>query len=115
MSNKDVSKYESDYSESGFWDKVEKYAKDAGEGVLGNALKLYYAAQDSDTPAWAKATIWGALGYFISPLDAIPDITPILGYTDDAATLLAAITAVAAHIKDKHTAKAKETLKEWFS
>lgn len=114
MSEKDVSKYESDYSDSGFWEKVKGYAKTAGEAVLGNALKLYYAAQDSETPMWAKTTIWAALGYFISPIDAIPDVMPVAGYTDDLGVLAAAVTAVATSIKETHTKKAKETLKQWF-
>lgn len=108
-------KYEEAYSEDDFWSKVKKYAKVAGESVLEPALKMYYAAMDSDTPLWAKGIIFAALGYFISPIDAIPDITPVIGYTDDLGVLVAALAAVASHIKEEHTAKAKETLKQWFS
>ncbi len=106
--------YTAKYSDDGFWNKVKKYAKSAGEKVLEPALKMYYAAQDTDTPAWAKATIYAAIGYFISPIDAIPDITPVIGYSDDLATLGVAVAATAAHIKDEHVEKAKETLKQWF-
>ena len=109
------SEFESAYSDSSFWDKVKKYAKTAGEAVLDPSLKLYYAAQDPETPTWAKATMYGALGYFISPIDAIPDITPIVGFSDDLGVLVAATAAVAAHIKKEHAEKAKETLKRWFS
>lgn len=98
-----------------FWEKVKNYAKSAGEGVLEPALKMYYAALDADTPAWAKATIIGALGYFISPLDAVPDLIPVVGYTDDLGVLVAAFAATAANIKDVHVSKAKETLTQWFS
>lgn len=104
----------SEYSEQGFWDKVKQYAKDMGESVLEPALKLYYSAQDPDTPLWAKTTAYGALAYLISPIDAIPDLTPILGYTDDLGAIAAAIAMIAAHVKTKHTEKAKETLKQWF-
>lgn len=107
--------FSSQYSESGFWDKIKTYAKSAGEGVLEPALKMYYAALDSDTPAWAKATIFASLGYFISPVDAVPDVVPIVGYTDDLGVLIAAVAATAAHIKDEHVRKAKETLAQWFS
>ncbi|EGR0741485.1 TPA: YkvA family protein [Vibrio cholerae] len=106
--------YASQFNDDSFWDKVKGYAKAAGETVLEPALKLYYAASDSDTPVWAKTVVYGALGYFISPIDAIPDITPIVGYSDDLGVLIAATASVAAHIKDKHTQKAKETLKQWF-
>ncbi|MCX4029255.1 DUF1232 domain-containing protein [Endozoicomonas sp. SM1973] len=106
-------KYENKYSEEKFWSKVKKYAKKAGESVLEPALKMYYALMDSDTPAWARAVIIGALGYFISPLDSIPDIIPALGFTDDVGVLAAALATVAAHIKDEHVEKAKKTLKKW--
>ncbi|WOA30216.1 YkvA family protein [Alloalcanivorax xenomutans] len=107
--------FESAYSDSGFWEKVKKYAKIAGESVLEPGLKLYYAAQDPDTPKWAKATVYGALGYFISPIDAIPDAVPMLGFSDDLGVLVAATAAVATHIKEEHVEKAKGTLKRWFN
>ena len=50
----------------------------AGKEVIEKALILYYCLQDDDTPAWAKTTIIGALGYFISPIDAIPDLVPVV-------------------------------------
>ncbi len=103
------------YSEDSFWNKVKIYAKSAGEGVLEPALKMYYASQDSDTPVWARTAIIGALGYFISPLDVLPDVLPIIGYTDDLGVIAAALAATAAHIKDIHVVKAKETLAQWFS
>ena len=103
------------YSDSGFWEKVKGYAKVAGVGVLEPALKMYYAALDSNTPAWAKATMIGALGYFISPIDAIPDVVPVVGYADDLGVLAAALATTAAHIKDEHVKRAKETLAQWFS
>lgn len=106
--------YESEFSDDGFWEKVKGYAQTAGESVLKPALKLYYSAQDADTPIWAKTTVYGALGYFISPIDAIPDITPILGYSDDLGVLIAATAAIATHIKEKHGEQAKETLTQWF-
>ncbi|NVZ64347.1 DUF1232 domain-containing protein [Pseudomonas gingeri] len=109
------SSFEKDYSDDSFWEKVKTYAKAAGESALEPALKMYYAATDSDTPAWAKTAIYGALGYFISPIDAIPDPVPLLGYTDDVGVLCAALATTAAHIKNTHVARAQETLKQWFS
>ena len=107
-------KFEKEYSDESFWDKVKKYAKIAGKNVLEPALKLYYALQDKDTPAWAKTVIIGALGYFISPIDAIPDITPFVGYSDDLGVLIAAVATVGAYIKKEHAQRAKETLNQWF-
>lgn len=102
------------YSDNSFWDKITKHAKKAGIQVLEPALKMYFASKDSDTPIWAKSAILGALGYFIFPLDAIPDFTPVVGYADDAGILASAVSAVACHIKDSHISAAKRKLQEWL-
>lgn len=107
-------KFSAAYSDSGFWGKAKDHAKSAGEEVMEPALKMYYAAMDSDTPGWARMAIISALGYFIFPVDAIPDVAPIVGYADDLGVLAAAVAATAANIKDEHVKKAKETLSRWF-
>ena len=65
-------------------------------------------------PAWAKTVIVGALTYFISPLDAIPDILPGLGYTDDLGLLLAANATVSVYINADTKEQAKQKMKDWF-
>lgn len=105
---------ETHYSESGFWDKLKHFALAAGSNVVEKALWLYYAAQRPETPAWAKAVIFGALAYFISPLDAIPDAIPVLGYTDDMATLAAAVATVSMYITDEVKQLAQQKMHSWF-
>jgi len=109
-----IGRYARNYSDAEFWKKSAKFAKKAGKVVLKPALILFYAAQDKDTPKFARATMIGALGYFISPLDAIPDFTPPVGYTDDLWMLVIATAVVTAHIKEEHRKKAEETLNHWF-
>ena len=101
------------YSEASFWKKVKTYARAAGKDTIETALKLFYALQDTDTPAWAKTTIIGALVYFIAPTDAVADFLPG-GYVDDLGALAAAAWTVAAHIKDQHVEKARQKLEQWF-
>lgn len=102
------------YSESRFWDKVKQYAKVAGSEVIEKALWLFYAAQRPETPAWAKAVIYGALAYFILPTDAIPDLAPLVGYTDDLGALAAAIGMVSLYISDEVKEKASRKMLDWF-
>ncbi len=106
--------YSEEYSESGFWDKASKVLKAAGEQTLLLALKLYFSARDPDTPTWAKTTIYSALGYFICTMDAIPDLTPILGFSDDLGALTVAMATVAVYIKEAHVQKANEKMQDWF-
>lgn len=103
-----------EFSDDGFWAKIKKYAKKAGRNVIEKALWLYYAAQNPKTPIWAKGTIYSALAYFISPLDAIPDITPIVGYTDDIGVLMAAVASVSMYITAEVKEKAAKKLADWF-
>ena len=102
------------YSEEGFWKKLRRYALAAGREVVEKALLLYYAAQQEKAPAWAKATIAGALGYFIVPLDAVADLTPAVGYADDLGVLVLALAAVATYINDEVRQQTADKMRDWF-
>lgn len=106
--------YRKEYSEDAFWAKTKFFARAAGRHVMERAMQMYYAAQDKATPAWARATIYGALGYFIVPLDAISDFAPVVGFSDDLGVLAFAIAVVAAHITPEIKEKAAQKLLNWF-
>ncbi len=106
--------YTKHYSETSLGKKLTRYASIAGKEVVEKVLVLYEALKDRDTPTWAKGVIVGALGYFISPIDAIPDLIPFAGYADDLGALAAALGTVAMHIKKDHVAAAKATMSRWF-
>jgi uncharacterized membrane protein YkvA (DUF1232 family) len=89
---------DTEYSEKGFREKLQRYARVAGSEVIERAFQLYYAAQSPETPAWARSVAYGALAYFVLPTDAIPDIVPLAGYTDDLGVLALAIGTIAARI-----------------
>lgn len=75
-----------------------------------DAVAAFYCASDSTTPLPIRATLFGALAYFVLPLDAIPDLLLGLGFTDDAAILVAAFTAARMHITEHHRARARAWL-----
>jgi uncharacterized membrane protein YkvA (DUF1232 family) len=110
----DFSSYTSYFTDAAFWSKLGSSAVDAGREVVLKALMLYYAMIDDNTPVWAKGVIAGALGYFILPVDAIPDFTPVIGYSDDLGVLAAALATVALHVTVTHRRRAEETLGQWF-
>lgn len=111
---RDTRAYEQHYSKQGFLSRIPSLVKSAGKKVLEPALQLYFAATDADTPQWAKRTIYGALGYLILPIDVLPDFIPMVGFTDDFGVLVAAVTAVATHIKPEHKNKARAVMNKWF-
>ena len=104
--------YEGEYSEDNFWKKVKKVAKKAGLEILQEAFKLFYVLLEKKIPLRAKVIAMAALGYFISPVDAIPDITPVVGYIDDLGVIALAVSQLKKHItaaiEKKAAAKAEE-------
>lgn len=110
----ETDRYRKAYSEAGFWSKLGRFAGTAGRELTEKALLLYYAARRPETPTWARATIYGALGYFIAPLDAIVDITPGIGYTDDLGVLAIALVTVARYIDADARASAARRVDAWF-
>ena len=107
--------YSREYSESSFWRKLGRFARVAGREVTEKSLFLYYAVQDPGMPSWARTVVYGALGYFILPADALPDVLPGIGFTDDLGALVAAIGIVIAHVTPEVRAKARRQLREWFA
>lgn len=112
----DTSKYVSLYDENGLFDKLKKYANLLGTKVVYLALWLYEAAKS--TSLASSTVILGALGYLMCPVDLIADFLPIIGFSDDAAILLAAYTAIVKLLSSEQieniSSKAKEFLRKYF-
>lgn len=89
------------YSEKAFWKKIKEIYRKVGRQVLLKSLELFFTAKSSNTPISMKAAIYGALGYFICPIDAIPDPTPVFGYCDDLSVLGTVLTLVAKYIDNE--------------
>ncbi len=93
---------------SRFWKKLR--ATLARVPFAEQLLAAFYAATDPATPFRAKATLMGALAYFIAPVDVLPDFIAFLGYTDDATVLFMAIRTVQGALKPEHYDQAKAWL-----
>lgn len=106
----DTEKYAAEYSEEKLWQKLAKHFKSVGLQAAYKVLQLFYVAQNPKCPKRVKAGIYGALGYFIMPFDAIADFIPFVGYTDDLALIGAAIVIAQFYINDEVRLKAKKKL-----
>ncbi|MCE4049583.1 MULTISPECIES: YkvA family protein [Bacillaceae] len=102
------------FSEEKFWGKLAKFAKKAGASVVYAVLLLYFTLKKPEVPVKAKTTIIGALGYFILPIDLIPDMAVGIGFTDDLGALGIALIQVAMYIDEDTKQKAKQKLADWF-
>jgi uncharacterized membrane protein YkvA (DUF1232 family) len=92
-----------------FWLKLKRVV--AKLPFAEDLLAAYYCAFDKETPLHVQAALLGAIAYFILPFDFIPDMLPVLGFTDDAAVLATAIRLVANHITPEHRDAARAALK----
>src|SRR4030081_4062620 len=79
-----------------FWTKFKRVVTQLP--FAEDLLAAYYCAFDKQTPRHVQAALLGAIAYFVLPFDFIPDMLPVLGFTDDAAVLATAIRMVATHI-----------------
>lgn len=114
MTPEDLEKYKGEYSDSKLMTKLKRFAKAAGLKVVYMALVGKELMSSPEVPLQTKVIIAGALGYFIMPIDLIPDLLVGVGYTDDAAALLAAIVTAKVYVNDDMRDRAKEKLHLWF-
>jgi len=92
-----------------FWIKFKQVV--AKLPFAEDLLAAYYCAFDRETPRHVQVALLGALAYFILPFDFMPDMLPVLGFTDDAAVLATAIRMVASNITPEHREAARTALK----
>ena len=114
ITEKELQKYEQHYNDSSFLDKVTKYGKLIGINDLYKAVQLWFVLQKPDVPASTKAVIMGALGYLIAPLDFLPDLMPVLGYTDEFVAITFALIKVQGYIDEEVERKSKNLLAKIF-
>lgn len=92
----------------GFWLKLRRVAGKIP--FAEDAAAAYFCTVDPATPRRVRAVLIGALAYFVVPADLVPDFIAGLGFTDDATVMMAAITAVAPHIRRRHRQRARAAL-----
>jgi uncharacterized membrane protein YkvA (DUF1232 family) len=98
-----------------FWDKLYSAALAMGRDLVQSALALWYCLMDGRTSLPDRGVIAAALVYLISPIDAIPDLTPVFGYHDDAGVIAAALAVLGSAVTEEHLEAAQRKLQVWFS
>lgn len=69
--------------EAGAGIQLRKLAADAAS-MLPNLIKLFTRLlRDPRVPRRTKLVVVAALGYVVSPVDLLPELIPVIGFTDD--------------------------------
>lgn len=113
MRNINYNDYASNFSDSEFWKKISSAIGKTGKDALRLALTLYYVLKDPTVSIVQKGMILGALGYFILPIDLVPDAIPVAGYVDDISVMKVAYEFIKLSITPSVEAQVEATLKEW--
>ena len=91
-----------------FWPTVKKALRFIP--FIDEVIAAYYAMLDPRTPAKSRLILIGALAYFVSPFDVVPDFLFAIGFVDDVSILLAALAAVRSSIREEHREAARRAL-----
>jgi len=103
MSSDQHTTYQRHFSDSAF----QKKLRNATNLLREQAILLYLLLRGKETPALVKASIVGVLGYFVCPVDLIPDYLPF-GFTDDLSAVTAMLCILDGYITPEMRQRAKE-------
>lgn len=109
-----LEKFKRVYTENDFLKKVVAVARNAGASATYNAFRIYYALKEGDLPVKDKVLVMAALGYFIAPIDLIPDWLGVVGLTDDAVVLGWVLKKIGGSITPEINRKAREQVEKYF-
>lgn len=75
---------------------------------IEDIIALYNYLKDDSVKWYRKLIVVSALIYFISPIDTIPDLAPLVGYLDDLGVIMAAIKYIESEIKPYYRAPSEK-------
>lgn len=100
--------------EPGFLRKLARFAGRLGQPVVRQLYALYFLFKSPYTPKRAKMIILGALVYFFSPIDSIPDMLGPLGFSDDIAVITLVYSQVKAYLTEDIRERARQAAENLF-
>ena len=93
---------------------IQKVLRQAGRTLAQPTLEAMEMLLDASTPPQAKLTILAALTYLVMPLDLVPDLIPVAGFSDDLVALTAVIGLRSNHMTPQIRERARRKLDRWF-
>lgn len=109
-----LNQWDKHYNDADFTAKIKKFGSHLGYSAVKSILTLWYVMKSPNTPTKDKVIIAGALGYFILPIDIIPDMIPVLGFTDDLTAIGLAFKAVSSNVTEDIERQVAEKMAKWL-
>ena len=120
MNNNDRSSgeyiYEAEVVDSSVIDEgiLRKVLIRAGRTIAQPALEAFEMVIDASTPTQVRVMMLAALTYLLMPMDLIPDLIPVAGFSDDLVALTTVISLWNSYITPGTRKKARQKLDKWF-
>lgn len=114
VSQGDVEKTVKDKSKiDKIFEHVKSLAKYKDEiALVFSMLKDYVKGDYKQVPWRTIAVLVGSLAYVVAPLDLIPDVIPIIGWSDDCLALAGALSFAKMDLEEYKTWKAGRSVKK---
>ena len=93
------------------WDKLKRWA----EALKKDGLTLWFCCQHRDMPWLPKILAIAVVGYFLSPIDLIPDFIPVLGYLDELILLPLSIYFILKLVPDPVLTECRAQAAAWIA
>lgn len=100
------------FNANAFVSKITKSVKYLSTETIYYSFLLFEVIQSRKVSQADALIIIGALGYLILPVDLIPDFIPVVGFADDAALILKAVSKIHSSIDEEVKSLATERMRK---
>ena len=91
------------------WERLKGWAK----ALKNDGLTLWFCCKHPAMPLLPKVLALIVVGYFLSPIDLIPDFIPVLGYLDELILLPIAIYFILKIVPEPVLTDSREKAAAW--
>lgn len=91
-------------------ERLKRWARD----LQGEGLALWFCCRHPGMPLVPKLLALLVVGYFLSPIDLIPDFIPVLGYLDDLILLPAGIALILKLVPEPVLTECRAAASAWI-
>jgi uncharacterized membrane protein YkvA (DUF1232 family) len=93
------------------WEQIKRWATE----LKNEGMTLWFCCRHPDMPWLPKIFALLVVGYFLSPIDLIPDFIPILGYLDELILLPISIYLILKLVPERVLTESRDQAANWVA